>query len=294
MGKTKTAFISNLSGETKSGKEMYEEKMKKKAAAQAAQSQKPSFAKATDGRKSQVQGIGLKGGNRIKLIGMDSASLTTTKEEATPAPADQSETGEISKKQKKVRIRGKKYKENLVKFDRTKHYSLPESIRIVKETSYSKFDGTVELHIVTKSEINKQVELPYFSGKTKRVEVADDETIEKLKKGKIDFDVLLATPDMMPKLVPFAKTLGPRGLMPNPKNGTLIKSVKDADKFAKAQVSIKTQKDQNVIHVAVGKVSQKDTELIKNIETVFEIIDRKKIEKAYVTPSMGPSVKIQI
>jgi large subunit ribosomal protein L1 len=285
MGKTKTAFISNLTGETKSSKELYEEKMKKKAAAMATlQGTK---------EKAQVQGIGLKGGDRIKVVGgeVPKEEVEPTLDEAKPVSVESDLT---STRQRKIRIRGKKYKENYVKFDRTKHYPVSDAIRLVKETSYSKFDGTVELHLVTKSEVNKQVELPYSSGKTKKIEVASDTTIAKIKAGKIDFDILLATPDMMPKLVMFAKTLGPRGMMPNPKNGTLIKTVKDADKFSGSQMSIKTQKDQNVIHTIVGKVSQKDAELIKNVETVFDAVDRKKIEKAFITPTMGPSVKIQI
>lgn len=288
MGKTKTAFVSDLTGETKSSKELYEEKMKKKAAMQkAALGQK---------EKTQVQGIGLKGGDRIKVVGSDLPPVEPVVSSTVSSPTSESEPEAVgvASKQKKVRVRGKKYKVVALQFDRTKHYPLPDAIRLVKETSYSKFDGTVELHMVTKSEVNKQVELPFSTGKTKRVEVANDATIIKLKAGKIDFDVLLATVDMMPKLVPFAKVLGPRGMMPNPKNGTLIKTVKDADKFSGSGVSIKTQKDQNVIHLVVGKVSQKDAELIKNIETILDTIDRKKIEKVYITPTMGPSIKVQI
>ncbi len=99
---------------------------------------------------------------------------------------------------------------------------------------------------------------------------------------------------MMPKLVPFAKLLGPRGLMPNPKTGTLIKSAKDAEKFSGNSLTIKTEKSQPVIHTVIGKVSQENQELKENIETIFSAITKKQIVKAYLKSTMSPSVKLNL
>ncbi len=136
------------------------------------------------------------------------------------------------------------------------------------------------------------VKLPYSTGKKKKVEIASNATIEKLKKGKTDFDLLLATPDMMPKLVPFAKILGPKGLMPNPKNGTLIKTKDEAKKFSGNTINIKTEKKAPVIHAVVGKVKMEDKKLIGNVEEIFSKIGKKQITNAYLTSTMGPSIKI--
>lgn len=266
MGKTKTAFISEAAGE-KSGKEAYEEKRKRKE---------------EEAKKAQVTGVGLKGGERIKVISGEAIVEESTQEKK--------ET-----KTKKVRVRGKKYKEALTKIDKSKTYPLVKALELIKETSYTKFDATVELHLTLRKEnVSADVVLPYSGGKQKKIEIVDDATIEKLKAGKVDADILLATSDMMPRLVPFAKILGPRGLMPNPKNGTLIKDKKDAEKFSGNNVRIKTEKKQPIIHVSVGKISQKTEELKANIQAVLDAVNPKIIERAYVSATMSPSVKLTL
>lgn len=267
MGKTKTAVISGLPEERKTGKDTYEEKKQKKLAEE---------------RKKQVSGVGLKGGERIKIVGGDIL------------PEEPEHKGKEVVKAK-PKIRGKKYKTARAKIDRSKHYPLKEAVKLVKETSYSAFNGTVELHLVIKKDkFSANVTLPHSAGKEKKIEVASDETLDKLKKGKVDFDVLLATPTMMPKLVPFAKLLGPRGLMPNPKNHTLIKDAKDAKKFSANTIVVKTEKQAPVIHSVVGKVNQKDEELIENTQEIIEKVDKKQILKAYLASTMGPSVKFAV
>ena len=99
---------------------------------------------------------------------------------------------------------------------------------------------------------------------------------------------------MMPKLLPFARLLGPRGLMPNPKAGTLIKDKKSVNKFSGNSLVIKTEKSRPIIHTSVGKVSQKDSELKENIDTIIEAVNKKQIERAYLTSTMSPSVKIDL
>ena len=154
----------------------------------------------------------------------------------------------------------------------------------------------MEMHIqVKKVGVSANVALPFSAGKQKRIEIADDKTVEKLKTGKIDFDVLIATPEMMPKLVPFARILGPKGMMPNPKNGTLVSDPKKATGFSGNSITLKTEKEAPLIHTAFGKVSQKDEELSGNAEVILKALGgAKQIVKVHVSSTMGPAVKIQI
>ena len=277
MGKTKTAFIEDVTGEALSGKAKYEKKQQKKQEEEAK-------------LKKQVSGLGLKGGERIKIIGAELPPEEVGLQE--PASVESVST---TARQRKVRVRSKKYADARTKIDKNKTYPIAEAIKLVKDTSYSKFDGTMELHMtVRKTGISENVTLPHFTARQKKIEIADDKTVEKLASGKIDFDILLATADMMPKLVPFARLLGPKGLMPNPKAGTLIKSKKDAEKFSGNSMTIKTEKEQPIIHTVVGKVSQSDKELEENISTILDAVNRKQILKAYLKSTMSPSVKLQI
>ena len=269
MGKTKTAFVKEVKDETK--KSSFEE-LKEKRVKQA---------------EEKIHIAGLKGGQRVKII------------EAMPAEAS-AKAGEpsfakASKGHREPKVRSKKYNENKAKVDRNKSYPVKEAIKLVKETSYSKFDGSVELHIVIKKlGLSASVTLPHSAGKEKKVEIASDETIKKLESGKIDFDILVATPDMMPKLVPFARILGPKGLMPNPKNGTLVPDIKKAKSVGGNTITIKTEKEAPLIHTVIGKVSQKEEELEENLAAIIKAISEKQVEKAYLKATMGPSIKLQI
>ena len=218
MGKTKTAFIGSSFAEATEDKET--NKFKKHKA---------------EKKSDKVHIAGLKGGQRIKIVG---AEIST---EDTKILSEEDTKSETKKVEKTPKARGKKYQEAKSKTDRNKLYSQKEAVKLVKQTSYSKFDGSIELHMVVKKVgISANVTLPNSAGRVKKIEVATDETIKKLQAGKIDFDVLLATAEMMPKLIPFAKVLGPKGLMPNPKNGTLIKSEKEAEKFSVNTLTLRT------------------------------------------------------
>lgn len=278
MGKTKTAFVADAPIETKSSEEEYRAKKERQAAL--------AKAKAGGEKAEKVHIAGLKGGQRIKMVEVEAP---------TPEPEETVEKKE-EKKVKKERIRGKKYQEAKKKIKLGEAYSLDEAIKLVKETSYSSFDGTFEAHFtVKKVGLSTSVTLPHTFGKAKKVEVATDETIKKLTTGKVDFDVLLATADMMPKLVPFAKLLGPRGLMPNPKNGTLIKDAKNAKDFATDTISLKTEREAPLIHISFGKVSQKDAELKENLEIILKALGgTKQIVKGYIKSTMSPAVRITV
>ncbi|MGD0523130.1 MAG: hypothetical protein ABSA43_01060 [Candidatus Microgenomates bacterium] len=263
MGKTKTAFVSD------------EEKNKRNEAKKKAR------------KETKIHIAGLKGGQRIKAI--ESETVVTES-------AETEKGAEKKNKQVRVRVRGKKWAQAKSKIDRTKFYQLPDALKLVKETSYSKFDGTMEMHIqVKKVGVSANVTLPFSAGKQKRVEIANEGTIAKLKAGKIDFDILIATPEIMPKLVPFARVLGPKGLMPNPKNGTLVTDPK-AIKTAPANlIALKTEKEAPLIHTVLGKVSQKDEELKANADAIIKALGGgKQIVKVHISSTMGPAVKIAI
>jgi len=214
------------------------------------------------------------------------------------------------------------------KVDKTKAYSLDEAIALVKETSTVKFDASVELHArlgidpkKSDQQIRATVVLPNGTGKTKRIAafvgpndekaakdagadlICGEEEIKAIKDtGKIDFDIAVATPEMMPKLAIAARVLGPKGLMPNPKTDTVDKNVaKMIEALKKGKAAFKND-DQANIHQLVGKVSFDAGKLKENIETFLEALKRAKpsgakgtyIKALYLTSSMGPSVKIAV
>jgi large subunit ribosomal protein L1 len=236
-------------------------------------------------KKAKIKGVGLKGGERIKTV--EAGPIVETDAKLTDK--------DLKKKAQKAKVRSKNYLGAKAKVDKTKFYKLSEAIKLLKEISYAKFDATVEMHLtVRKPDLKTEAEIPHLKTKEKKVEVASETTIENLKKGKIDFDVLLATPDFMAKLVPFAKLLGPKGLMPNPKNGTLIKTKEEAKNFSKNKIIIKTEKEAPIIHLIVGKLSQTEKEITENIESVLSAIGKNQILKAYLSSTMSPSVKLEV
>jgi len=196
----------------------------------------------------------------------------------------------------RTKSRGKKIKEAKKQVDPTKTYSLIEAVKLAKKTSITSFVGNLEAHVnVKKVGVFGQVKFPNFTGKTKRVVVADDKILAQIKKGNIEFDVLLSTPKFMPKLLPFARVLGPKGLMPNPKNGTLIANPeKEAEKMQDSGTDVKTEKKAPIIHLVVGKLDQKEDALIENVEKLIEKIDSQNIDKLVLAATMGPGIKVKI
>lgn len=222
--------------------------------------------------------------------------------------------------------KGKKYTMALEKVDRNKLYSLEEAIKLVKETSISSFDGSVELAVrlnldTKKSEqqLRGAIVLPNGTGKNKKVLVVakgdfaktakeagadfvgDTDILEKIEKENwLDFDVMIATPDMMPALGKLGKILGPKGLMPNPKTGTVTNDVKKAVlEVKKGRAEYKTDTYGNV-HTMVGKVSFTEDQLIENINSIMGVIIKSKpstvkgiyIKNVSISATMGPGIKV--
>jgi len=223
----------------------------------------------------------------------DRKAETEVKETEEVAKTPVEETSTVKKV---VHTRGKKYLAAKKKIDTNKFYSVKEAVKLVKETSLSKFDGKVEAHLKVVSTGNiGEINFPHLDLGTKRIEVLNDKILAELKDGKINFDVLIATPTTMPKLLPFARLLGPKGLMPNPKNGTLTDKTEEAvKKFSVAKTAIKTESKAPVVHIVVGKVSQPETELIANLNELIKAIKTSQIKKLSLCATMGPSVKVEL
>ena len=226
-----------------------------------------------------------------------------------------------------MRKRGKKYTEALSKVEKGKVYSVDEAIKLVKETSISSFDGSVEvamrLNLDTKKadqQLRGAIVLPKGTGKTKKVlviargpkaaeakeagadYVGDTDMLEKIEKENwFDFDTLIATPDMMPLLGKLGRVLGPKGLMPNPKTGTVTLEVAKAVEEVKAgRVEYRTDSFGNV-HGIIGKVSFSEADLKENLEAFVAQILRIKpatvkgeyVKNISITSTMGPGIKVE-
>lgn len=215
--------------------------------------------------------------------------------------------------------RGKNFREKAKLIEKDKLYSLKEAVELATKTSPVKFDATVELHVnlavdprQADQNIRGNLMLPAGTGKTVRVAVFDDEKVEgadltgvetitkALEKGEINFDILVSTPAQMPKLGKFARTLGPRGLMPNPKSGTVTTDLNRAVAEAKAGRVEYRVDTTGIVHLGVGKASFTPRQLQDNLEAVVASLRANKpqsvkgtyVKSAHLTTTMGPSIKL--
>jgi len=226
-------------------------------------------------------------------------SKTEKVEETTEVKTEETTEKVVVKKDKPItaKIRSKKYQKTKSTIDKHKLYDLSAAVKLAQASSLSKFDGKIDAHFVTSLIPGTvgEITFPYLEVAQKKIVVVTPELIKQISQGILDFDILVATPALMPKLLPLAKILGPKGLMPNPKNGTLSDKPEEAVKKLQAgKTIIKTEKKAPLIHITVGKVSQKTEEIIANLEELIKLIKPNKIVKLALAPSMGPSVKVKI
>ncbi len=224
--------------------------------------------------------------------------------------------------------KSKRHVANLEKIDRTKLYDIEEAVKLAKETSNSKFDGTLEvamnLNLDQKKadqQLRGAVVLPHGTGKSKRILVlakgdqakaaeaakaefvGDMDMINKIEKENwFDFDVIIATPEMMPMLGKIGKLLGPKGLMPNPKTGTVTTDVTKAiEEIKKGKVNYRTDSFGN-IHGIFGKASFKEEQLVENLKAFVNVILKAKpstikgtyVKNITISSTMGPGIKLDI
>ena len=222
--------------------------------------------------------------------------------------------------------KGKRYQEAAALIEKGKAYPIEEAVALVKKTSNVKFDASVDvvfkLGLDTRhadQQLRGAIVLPHGTGKTKKVlvitqgakveeakaagadVVGGKEILEDIQKGWLDFEVMIATPDMMAELGKLGRILGPKGLMPNPKTGTVTMDVTEADQETKAgKVTYRTDKDGNV-HMPIGRVSFEDAQLAENFKVVYDLLVKSKpssakgtyMKNVVVSTTMGPSVKVQ-
>jgi len=256
------------------------------------------------------------------------------KKEARKEAGDTTPQGEKEAAEKKgpkpvtrprLERRGKNYRKVAEQIEKDRLYSLKEALELATKTSVGKFDATVELHVnlgvdprQADQNIRSTVSLPHGTGKNVRVAVfapsdqheaakkagadivGEDDFLQKLDKNELQFDILVATPQLMPKLGKYARVLGPRGLMPNPKSGTVSADVAKAVKAAKAgRIEYRVDK-QSIVHVGVGKVSFGAEKLMVNAKTFLDSLQAAKpasLKGTYITgvavsTTMGPGIAV--
>ena len=252
------------------------------------------------------------------------AERQARKAEAAAAPEKVSGPKPVTRS--RIERRGKNYREAYAKVEKGKAYSLKEAVELAIATSPVKFDATLEMHFrlgvdprQADQNIRSTVTLPAGTGKDIRVAVfapldvckaakaagadiaEDEEFTKRLEKEQLDFDVLISTPQYMPKLGKFARLLGPKGLMPNPKAGTVTTDIEKAVKEAKAgKIEYRVDK-QAIVHVGLGKVSFGADKLMENINAFTESLKSQKpasikgqyVKSVYMTTSMGPSILVE-
>ncbi len=226
----------------------------------------------------------------------------------------------------RIERRGKKYQEAAKLIDKTKSYKLKDAIDLAIRSNPAKFDASLEIHArlgvdprQADQNIRTTIVLPNGSGKTVRVAVfapidvcktakaagadiaEDKEFLKQLEKGVVDFDVLISTPQYMPKLGKYARLLGPKGLMPNPKAGTVTMDVEKAVKESKAgKVEYRVDK-QAIVHIGIGKISFGTDKLLENANAFFDSLKAQKptslkgsyVKSVYITTTMGPSIMLE-
>lgn len=248
-------------------------------------------------------------------LGIENQSSVISK----PVKTDQLKTGKQTADNRKqqtgnqARTRSKRYQEKAALVDKSQTYKLDEAVVLAQNSAYTKFPGSLEIHINTSQKnLRGLVSLPYSTGKELRilafgptslreelggmgVLIGTEETISEILKGNINFDLVVATPEWMPKVAQTAKILGPKGLMPNPKNGTVTTDLpKIVTELKSGKTEYKTENQGQIIHMLTGKAGQDPSQISANVKAIYNTLGRSKIKKITLSPTMGPGVKVDL
>lgn len=258
---------------------------------------------------------------------LEEAEAEAARKEAAKEAKPETAKPRVIQKRNPLKLHGKNYRKAAELVDRTKEYELTEAIELAQKTTVVKFVPSLELHVrlgvdprQADQMVRANVTLPAGTGKTVRIAVlaptakqadakkaeadlvGDDDLIAKIEKGMLDFDKLIATPDVMPKLGKLAKILGPKGLMPNPKSGSVTNDIVKAVSEAKAgKIEFRIDK-QAIVHQAFGKADFKPDDLLTNVKTLIHAIMKAKpgaakgtyVKGMALTTSMGPGIKLNV
>lgn len=218
------------------------------------------------------------------------------KKEAIEEKIEAKAKEEAKKPKATQKPRSKNYRSVRTQVNRTQSYPLDKACDLVIKTSYSSFPGTVSAELVLKDQ-NTQADLtfPHATGKTVRVAIADETLLTKIEKGELDFDILVTKPEFMPKLAKFARILGPKGLMPNPKNQTIVADPeKRAKELSAGKTTVKTEKKAPLMHVTLGKTDMGAAQLKDNAEALIKAVGGRKIVKLVLSATMSPGIKVDL
>jgi len=199
-------------------------------------------------------------------------------------------------KKRPRKTRSKRYQslKKGIKSDKT--YSPKKAIELVLKSANARFDESVDIDIVVRKEkLSGSTKLPHGTGKKQKIAIFDRKIEEKIKKGKIDFDLLVAKPADMKKVAKYGKVLGPKSLMPNTKAGTISdEPEKLVKKLQGGEIKYKTEKKAPLIHLTIGKISFGEKKLLENLKALLKSINPRLIKKAVLSSTMGPGVKLAL
>jgi len=263
-----------------------------------------------------------KAGKR-SLKAVKEAEEKNVKEEKKQLQKDQPKVAKPLKKRSRLEKRSKKYRKIFELIDQSKTYTIEEAVKLIKTLNPTKFNATIELHVALNVDpkhadqnIRDNIVLPHGNGKKIKIAVFnnDDQTskeagadyygidtiIKMIEKNNLDFQILITTPNLMPQLSKFAKVLGPKGLMPNPKSGTVTNDINQAVAEAKAGKIEYRVDSYGIIHIALAKVSFSEQQITDNLYAVLNSIKNNKpqsvksnyLKSMYLTTTMGPSIKL--
>ena len=218
-------------------------------------------------------------------------------------PEEKKDKKMVKKNAGPAKKRSPRYATSIKMVEKAKVYAVKEALQLLSQMTKAKFDESVELHFNTTEALNGNIVLPHGTGKTTKVAilapakdaVAAEALLKEIESGKINFDILVATPDAMPKLAKVARILGPKGLMPNPKNGTVTTKPEEvAKKFEAGQLNFKTEAKSPILHVMVGKLSFGEDKLSENVIAMLATVDKSKVKNVYLKSTMSPSLKLAV